>query len=93
MSDTTYQKEPEGALFSGYLTEGQVAVERKKTKRTLRAERQRGDGPPYVKDGKAVLYPVGGFREWLKAIERRPVRALDFHHRPPRSPLSHRHRR
>jgi hypothetical protein len=43
--------------------------------RTLRAERQRGDGPPYVTLDRRIYYPEAGFREWLKAIEKRPVRA------------------
>jgi hypothetical protein len=43
--------------------------------RTLRAERQRGDGPPWVKITKQIFYPVEGFRAWLKLIEQRPARA------------------
>jgi hypothetical protein len=76
MSDTSCHNEAaEAVLFSGYLTEDEVASERRKTKRTLRAERQRGSGPPYVRDGKSVRYPIDGFRAWLKANECRPVRA------------------
>jgi hypothetical protein len=62
-------------LLAGYLTEDEYAAQRRKTKRTLRAERQRGDGPPYVKDGKSILYPIDGSRAWLKAMERQPVRS------------------
>jgi hypothetical protein len=60
--------------LAGYATEDEMAIIRKKTKRTLRAERQRGDGPPYVKDGKRTYYSVAGFRDYLKAKERQPVR-------------------
>ena len=41
----------------------------------LRVERQRGDGPPWIKITRQVFYPVEGFRAWLKTIERRPARA------------------
>jgi hypothetical protein len=62
-------------LLDGYTPEENMAKARGVTARTLRAERQRGDGPPWVKMGKQVLYPNDGFRNWLKANERRPVRA------------------
>jgi hypothetical protein len=62
-------------LLDGYTPEENMAKARGVTVRTLRAERQRGDGPPWVKMGKQVLYPNDGFRNWLKANERRPVRA------------------
>jgi hypothetical protein len=62
-------------LLDGYTHEDQMARERGVAVRTLRAERQRGDGPPWVKMGKHVIYPNDGFRNWLKANERRPVRA------------------
>ena len=35
--------------LDGYLTDDTMAKLRGVTERTLRAERQRGDGPPYVK--------------------------------------------
>jgi hypothetical protein len=62
-------------LLEGYVSEGKMAEARDIAIRTLRAERQRGDGPPWVKITKQVFYPVEGFRAWLKAIEQRPVRA------------------
>jgi hypothetical protein len=75
MSDLhSHHHESSGALFSGYLTDGEAAAERGKSTRTLRAERQRGSGPPYVKDGRLVLYPIDGFRAWLRANERHAVR-------------------
>lgn len=61
-------------VLEGYLSEAELAKQRGKGLRTLRLERQRGDGPPYTRDGRDVLYPVDGFRNWLKAGERKPVR-------------------
>ncbi len=61
--------------LAGYLSEEQIAERRRVAKRTLRAERQRGDGPPFVKDGKRIYYPLDGFRDWLKSRTRQPVRA------------------
>jgi hypothetical protein len=62
-------------LLSGYTSEDQMALARGVSTRTLRAERQRGDGPPWTKMGKQVIYPDDGFREWLKSNTRRPTRA------------------
>jgi hypothetical protein len=56
-----------------YWTEDEMAEVRGKTPRTLRAERQRGDGPPYAKDGRTILYSMAGYREWLLANTRQPV--------------------
>jgi hypothetical protein len=41
---------------------------------TLRAERLRGGGPPWLKIGRDVFYSEEGFRDWLRSIERRPAR-------------------
>ena len=62
-------------LLDGYVSESEMAEARGIVIRTLRAERQRGDGPPWVKITKQVFYPVEGFRAWLKLIEQRPARA------------------
>jgi hypothetical protein len=75
MSDISNQIEPSNELFGDYLTDKQLAKKRRKTPRTLRAERQRGDGPPYVKDGQNILYSIPGFREWLRKKERQSVRS------------------
>jgi hypothetical protein len=61
-------------IFAGYLTCEEMAAQRRKTTRTLRAERLRGEGPPYVRDRRAVMYPVQGFRDWLASTERLSVR-------------------
>jgi len=65
----------ESPILAGYAPEDEIAEARGVGKRTLRAERQRGDGPPYVKMGKLTLYPIEGFRDWLKSNERHPVRS------------------
>jgi hypothetical protein len=62
MSDLS---EASNALFAGYLTEEEVASQRGRSIRTLRTERQRGDGPPWLRLGglrrSKILYPVEGF--------------------------------
>lgn len=40
-----------------YLTEQEVGVLYSVSTATLRAERSRGQGPGYVKDGRRILYP------------------------------------
>jgi hypothetical protein len=62
-------------LLEGYISEHEVAEARGIHIRTLRVERQRGDGPPWIKITRHVFYPVEGFRAWLKLIEQRPARA------------------
>jgi hypothetical protein len=62
-------------LLDGYIPEKEMAAARGVAIRTLRSERQRGDGPAFVKINKRIFYPEAAFRDWLKAIERRPVRA------------------
>lgn len=73
-------------MLDGYLPEREVATQRGKSLRTLRGERQRGKGPSYVRDGRTVLYPVDGFREWLRANERQPVRSESSAPEPRRAP-------
>jgi hypothetical protein len=63
------------ALLEGYVTEAQMAEARGASKRLLRDERQRGKSSPYVKMGKSIFYSVQGFRDLLKANERRPTRS------------------
>jgi hypothetical protein len=59
-------------LLEGYLSPEQVAAEIKKSARTLALWRHLKVGPPYVKMGKSVLYPVDGFREWLVSKTKNP---------------------
>jgi hypothetical protein len=61
-------------LLEGYISEDEMAKARGIALRTMRAERQRGDGPPWIKITRQVFYPIEGFHAWLKAIEQRPAR-------------------
>ncbi len=63
-----------GGILDEYISEKEMAEARGVTERTLRGERLRGDGPPYVRDGRRILYHVPGYRAWLKARMRLPVR-------------------
>jgi hypothetical protein len=62
------------ALLEGFLTEAELGEALGKTQRTLRAWRQRGIGPPYIRMGQTVVYATESFRAWLKAGEQQPVR-------------------
>jgi hypothetical protein len=75
MSNIQEQNASSNCLLEGYVSESEMAEARGIVIRTLRAERQRGDGPPWVKITKQVFYPVEGFRAWLRTIEQRPARA------------------
>ncbi len=75
MSNAEANETPAKNLLAGYISEDELAQARGVGVRALRAERQRGDGPPWVKLSRSVWYPEAGFRDWLKSIEQRPVRA------------------
>lgn len=62
-------------LFEGWMPESEMAAQRDVTTRTLRSERRRGDGPPWVRIDKKIFYSIDGFREHLKRHERQPPRA------------------
>jgi hypothetical protein len=61
-------------LRTGWLTDPEMARERKKSPRAQRDERQKGIGPPWTRDGRDVLYSIEGYRQWLLSNERDPVR-------------------
>jgi hypothetical protein len=53
-----------------FLTTAEVAEMRRMKEQSLAQERFRmkkkgGDGPPYIKDGARVLYPLDLLEEWL----------------------------
>jgi hypothetical protein len=53
-----------------FLTTAEVAEMRRMKESSLAQERFRmkkkgGDGPPYIKDGARVLYPLDLLEEWL----------------------------
>ena len=62
-------------ILAGYMSDKDLAKVRKMSERTLRLERQRGDGPPFAKIGSRIFYPIDDFRAWLASRVRRPVRA------------------
>lgn len=53
------------AMPSTYLTPRQVAEIRHRTEQALTMERQRGDGPAYIRDGGRILYPADELEQWL----------------------------
>jgi hypothetical protein len=61
-------------IRSDWAPEEDFVEIRGKGRRALRAERQRGDGPPWVRDGKGIYYYLPGYRDWLKARMKHPVR-------------------
>jgi hypothetical protein len=75
MKDVLGPAGPAKQLLDDYIPETEMADIRGVKPRALRAERQRGEGPPYVKVNRRILYPAPGFRDWLKSIEQIPVRA------------------
>ena len=62
MSNAEANETPAKNLLAGYISEDEMAQARGVGVRALRAERQRGDGPPWVKLSRSVWYPEAGFR-------------------------------
>jgi hypothetical protein len=68
------QSAADGGLRAGWLPDAEMAKARGKAIRAQREERQRGEGPPWTRDGREVFYNIEGYRKWLAANERSPVR-------------------
>lgn len=51
----------------GYLNEEQYASFRGLSVRSARNERARGEGPPFIRVGRKVFYPVAAVRAWMQA--------------------------
>ena len=66
----------------GYISELDMARVRGLSLRTLRLERQRREGPPFVFDRRRVLYSTTGYREWLEANTHLPVRGAGASAKP-----------
>ena len=47
-----------------FLTPKEVSSRLGVTVQTLLLWRSRGEGPPWIRDGKLVLYPLDGFLQW-----------------------------
>jgi hypothetical protein len=73
MTGTNSQESAE-SLFDGHWTAAEFGAQRNKSERTLRLERQRGVGPPYVCDGRKIYYPIDTARAWLREQLRHPAR-------------------
>lgn len=67
------EQPPLSSILAGYVTEHELAAVRGVTRRALRAERQRREGPPYVVLNRRIFYPRDGVRAWLKQIEQHPA--------------------
>ena len=58
--------------FENYYHEKEVAEARGVTTRQM--ERRAGKGPPWLKIGRDVHYPIAGWRQYLRDQERHPLR-------------------
>jgi hypothetical protein len=63
-----------GELLGDYWSEAELAKEINKSLRTIRKWRERRVGPPVTMIGKTPVYSKPGSRDWLKSLERQPVR-------------------
>lgn len=66
-------------ILSDYFTENELSAAARErglraTPRTLREWRSRGDGPPFAKFGREVIYPRAGFSDWLESKIKKPRR-------------------
>jgi hypothetical protein len=65
--------------LENYRTSKELAADLKQKtghgcERTLQIWRAKRNGPPWVKVGGSVLYPMDGFNEWLKSQVQQPAR-------------------
>jgi hypothetical protein len=61
-------------LLSNHLSEQEFADEINKSIRAIRAWRQQGLGPPWIRIGKSVFYEVSAIENWLASLRRKPAR-------------------
>ena len=52
------------------LTTEQLAALRNVPTNRIEKERLKGDGPPFLKDGRLVRYRLGDYRAWLSGKQR-----------------------
>jgi hypothetical protein len=70
------------SILSDYgLTEEEAAAELKKKPSTLERWRRERKGPPWTYNGKTVIYPREGLREYLRSGEVRPPRRYSARNR------------
>ena len=60
--------------FEDLLSEHELAAFRGCSVRTIRRERERGEGPPFIRLGKFIKYFTAGVKDDLRRREERPVR-------------------
>jgi Helix-turn-helix domain len=65
--------------LAGYQSEPDTALKLNQSVRTLRKWRQIGQGPAWTKFGRLIYYRDAAIDEWLKSLERRPVRSRAQH--------------
>jgi len=56
-----------------YVAEDDFALLRRVKVSALRNERSRGEGPPYVRSGRQVFYPLADLKAFMEANTVRPV--------------------
>jgi hypothetical protein len=61
-------------LLVDYVPEDEYCADTNQSRRKARQDRQWGLGPPYVVIARKVYYPRAGIMEWLKSLERHPLR-------------------
>jgi hypothetical protein len=59
----------------GFRTEEEEAARFNKAPRTLQLWRKLGSGPPYIKVGSTILYPIEEGEKWLRDQVQQPVRS------------------
>jgi hypothetical protein len=62
------------AAFANHYTDLELAQMRGMTTRNQSRERQLKIGPPWVRDGRKIYYPIAAWQEYLRQQERRPLR-------------------
>jgi hypothetical protein len=73
-------------------TPAELANFRRVGEKTLANERAKGEGPPYIKAGRTILYPLDELREWMVAntVHPAPTPTLaDAPRRPGRPSKAH----
>jgi hypothetical protein len=59
-------------ILSEYLTKEDLAAQLNRSIRSLDRWALNGDGPPYVRIGRRILYRREAILEWLKGLETTP---------------------
>jgi predicted site-specific integrase-resolvase len=62
-----------GKLLDGLLAEDAAAFELGVCRATLKRWRRLGEGPPFLKVGRRVIYKRSSLENWLVSCERAPA--------------------